>query len=103
LVGSDRTSCGVAGLDEILDGGFVSGRLHLVEGKPGTGKTTLALQFVMAGRDQSEATLYVSGDFVLQKPYRMAVLSESVAECLRCDDVNSASNVVAMKRVSRRL
>jgi circadian clock protein KaiC len=60
LVGSDRTSCGVAGLDEILDGGFVSGRLHLVEGKPGTGKTTLALQFVMAGRDQSEATLYVS-------------------------------------------
>jgi circadian clock protein KaiC len=50
----------VAGLDEILDGGFVSGRLHLVEGKPGTGKTTLALQFVMAGRDQSEATLYVS-------------------------------------------
>jgi PAS domain S-box-containing protein len=43
------------------------------------------------------------GDFVLQKPYRMAVLSESVAECLRCDGVNSASNVVAMKRVSRRL
>ena len=48
------------GLDDILGGGFVRGRLHVVEGKPGTGKTTLAMQFILAGRDQSETVLYVT-------------------------------------------
>jgi circadian clock protein KaiC len=48
------------GLDDILGGGLVRGRLHLVEGKPGSGKTTLAMQFVLAGRDRSETVLYVS-------------------------------------------
>ena len=48
------------GLDGILGGGFVRGRLHLIEGRPGTGKTTLAMQFVLAGRDRSETVLYVS-------------------------------------------
>jgi circadian clock protein KaiC len=60
LSGSDRASSGLPGLDEILGGGFVLGRLHLVEGKPGTGKTTLGLHFVLAGRDHSEKVLYVS-------------------------------------------
>jgi circadian clock protein KaiC len=58
--GSDRTSSGLAGLDEILGGGFVLGRLHLVEGRPGTGKTTLGMHFVLAGRDRNEKVLYVS-------------------------------------------
>ena len=60
LSGSDRASSGLASLDEILGGGFVKGRLHLVEGRPGTGKTTLGMQFVLAGRDQNEKVLYVS-------------------------------------------
>lgn len=60
LNGSDRASSGLAGLDEILGGGFVRGRLHLVEGRPGTGKTTLGMQFILAGRDQSETVLLVS-------------------------------------------
>jgi circadian clock protein KaiC len=60
LNGSDRASSGLAGLDDILGGGFVLGRLHLVEGKAGTGKTTLGLQFVLAGRDRGEKVLYVS-------------------------------------------
>jgi len=47
-------------LDSILGGGFVRSRLDVVEGKPGTGKTTLAMQFILAGRDQSETVLYVS-------------------------------------------
>ena len=42
MKGSDRVSSGAVGLDEILGGGFVCGRLHVVEGRPGTGKTTLA-------------------------------------------------------------
>lgn len=60
MEGSDRASSGLVGLDSILGGGFVRGRLHLVEGKPGTGKTTLAMQFILAGRDQSETVLHVS-------------------------------------------
>ena len=57
---NDRASSGLVGLDEILGGGLVRGRLHLIEGRPGTGKTTLAMQFVLAGRDRSETVLYVS-------------------------------------------
>ena len=39
----------VEGLDDVLDGGFERGRTYLLEGSPGTGKTTIALQFLMAG------------------------------------------------------
>lgn len=60
MSGSDRASSGLAGLDEVLGGGFVLGRLHLVEGRPGTGKTTLGMHFVLAGRNQNEKVLYVS-------------------------------------------
>src|SRR5205807_8306798 len=41
-------------------GGFPPHRLYLVEGAPGTGKTTLALQFLLQGREQGERTLYVT-------------------------------------------
>jgi circadian clock protein KaiC len=60
LSGSDRATTGLASLDDILGGGFVLGRLHLVEGRPGTGKTTLGMHFVLAGREQNEKVLYVS-------------------------------------------
>ena len=42
-------STGAAGLDEILAGGLTAGRLFLLEGSPGAGKTTLATQFLLAG------------------------------------------------------
>ncbi|QDZ08662.1 circadian clock protein KaiC [Sphingomonas panacisoli] len=51
---------GVAGLDEILAGGLSKGRLFLVEGSPGTGKTTLASQFLMAGAEAGEKVLYIT-------------------------------------------
>jgi circadian clock protein KaiC len=53
-------SSGIAGLDDILNGGFVRRRLYLVEGVPGSGKTTLALQFLMAGARAGESVLYVT-------------------------------------------
>lgn len=53
-------STGVPGLDEVLAGGLTRDRLYLVEGEPGTGKTTLALQFLNEGVRRGEATLYVS-------------------------------------------
>jgi circadian clock protein KaiC len=51
---------GIPGLDEILIGGFTRTRLFLVEGVPGSGKTSLALQFLMAAASRGEAVLYVT-------------------------------------------
>jgi circadian clock protein KaiC len=56
----DRASSGITGLDYLLKGGFPANRLHLIEGDPGTGKTTLALQFLLEGRARGEACLYVT-------------------------------------------
>ena len=55
-----RTLTGVDGLDQLLGGGLPAQRLHLVEGNPGTGKTTLALQFLLEGRRLGESCLYVT-------------------------------------------
>jgi circadian clock protein KaiC len=55
-----RASTGVVGLDDVLGGGLARNRLHLVEGSPGTGKTTIALQFLMAVADAGESGIYVS-------------------------------------------
>jgi len=51
---------GVKGLDDILEGGLTPHRLHLVEGDPGAGKTTLAIQFLMEGRRLGERGLYIT-------------------------------------------
>ncbi|PPQ28356.1 ATPase domain-containing protein [Rhodopila globiformis] len=55
-----RVTTGIAGLDAILKGGLAPDRLFLVEGMPGSGKTTLALQFLSAGRAAGERCLYVT-------------------------------------------
>ena len=55
-----RVSTGIPGLDDILNGGFPRGHLYLIEGDPGTGKTTVALQFLLAGLQQGEQGLYVT-------------------------------------------
>ena len=47
--GTARISSGIVGLDDILCGGLDRDRLYLIEGTPGTGKTTLALQFLLEG------------------------------------------------------
>jgi circadian clock protein KaiC len=55
-----RLSTGIAGLDDILHGGLARGFLYLVEGSPGAGKTTLALQFLIEGARRGESGLYIS-------------------------------------------
>lgn len=55
-----RAKTGIAGLDEILHGGLIPARLYLVDGNPGAGKTTLALQFLQEGARAGERCLYVT-------------------------------------------
>jgi len=71
---SDLVQTGVDGLDVVLDGGLTPHRLYLLEGVPGSGKTTMAMQFLMAGVAAGETVLYVT-------------LSETQAEL---DDVAAA-------------
>ena len=56
----NRISSGVTGLDNILGGGLPSGQMYLVEGHPGSGKTTLAMQFILAGVSSGERGLFIT-------------------------------------------
>jgi circadian clock protein KaiC len=58
--GPNMAASGVAGLDDVLNGGFARGRSFLLEGTPGTGKTTIALQFLMTGAAAGERGLYIT-------------------------------------------
>ncbi|MBD8617534.1 AAA family ATPase [Sphingomonas sp. CFBP 13728] len=51
---------GIAGLDDILNGGLTPDRMYLIEGTPGTGKTTLGLGFLLAGASVGETGLYIT-------------------------------------------
>jgi circadian clock protein KaiC len=55
-----RIDTGVSGLDDILAGGLPVGQVYLLEGDPGTGKTTVGMQFIMAGTRKNDKSLYVT-------------------------------------------
>ena len=55
-----RSTTGVPGLDDILNGGLLPHRLYLIDGDPGAGKTTLALQFLLEGVQAGEKCLYIT-------------------------------------------
>jgi circadian clock protein KaiC len=56
----ERVATGITGLDYILCGGFPADRLYLIEGNPGSGKTTLALQFLLHGATLGQKSLYIT-------------------------------------------
>jgi circadian clock protein KaiC len=68
----ERVATGAAGLDAMLNGGFLPNSMVLVRGAPGTGKTSLALQFLIHGATQGEAGLFVSFEEFPSSLYRDA-------------------------------
>src|SRR5215813_5756476 len=58
--GERRVTTGVVGLDEVLHGGLIPERFYLVDGNPGSGKTTIALQFLLEGVRKGEKCLFVT-------------------------------------------
>ena len=67
-----RVATGAEGLDKMLAGGFLPNSMVLVRGAPGTGKTSLALQFLLRGARQGEAGLFVSFEEFPSSLYRDA-------------------------------
>ena len=57
---TDKANSGVPGLDDVLRGGFTRGCFFLLEGNPGTGKTTMALRFLLQGAIAGERNLYIT-------------------------------------------
>lgn len=57
---SETITTGIAGLDEVLRGGLPPSNLYMLQGAPGAGKTTAALQFLRAGVEVGERCIYVS-------------------------------------------
>ena len=55
-----KASTGTAGLDDVLDGGLLAGHVFLLEGTPGTGKTTIALKFLLGGAAHGEKFLHIT-------------------------------------------
>jgi len=55
-----KAKIGVTGLDDILSGGLTRGNIFLLEGAPGSGKTTIALQFLLEGARNGEKSLYIT-------------------------------------------
>ena len=56
----NKAAFGIGGLDDITAGGLARGRLFLLEGSPGTGKTTIATEFLLEGAQRGEASLYIT-------------------------------------------
>lgn len=62
MVGEQRVSTGVPNLDKLIDGGFKQGSVNIVAGKPGSGKSIFAMQFLLEGLKRGEGCIYISFD-----------------------------------------
>ena len=78
----------VPGLDDVLIGGLTPENLFLLEGEPGTGKTTIALRFLLTGAEAGEPGLYVT-------------LSESGRGAFQCSRASSRQNIARSSSVGR--
>lgn len=95
-----RTVCstGCEGLDGILQGGLPRNRLYLLEGAPGSGKTTLALQFLLEGRSRGEAVLYVTLSETAEELEAVADSHGWSLEGIHLFELSSANEVLGPSR-----
>lgn len=56
----ERVPSGIPGLDEVIGGGFLPGRVYLITGPPGSGKTTIGVQFLVEGAKNGEKSTFIS-------------------------------------------
>jgi circadian clock protein KaiC len=84
---------GIAGLDEILRGGLPSSNFYILQGAPGSGKTTAALQFLLAGVEAGERCLYVSLSQTAAELESIAISHGWSLEGIRVEEL-SASDAV---------
>jgi circadian clock protein KaiC len=75
-----RVPTGIEGLDELLQGGLLQGKSYLISGEPGTGKTTLASQYILEGLRRGENGIYISID---EKPAHLVEDAENLGWDLR--------------------
>lgn len=86
-----RQPTGIAGLDEILNGGLPANRLYVVEGDPGAGKTTLALQFLREGVRLGQRVLYVTLSETLEELNDVALSHDWTLEGIELIELDSLS------------
>ncbi|MBV8612154.1 MAG: circadian clock protein KaiC, partial [Acetobacteraceae bacterium] len=95
---STKISTGVAGLDDVLGGGLAPNRLYLVEGMPGSGKTTLALQFLSAGRAAGGRCLYVTLSETQEELAAVVASHGLTLEGIDVFDLASAESILSAER-----
>lgn len=86
---------GIAGIDDITGGGFPSERLYLIEGPPGSGKTTLSLQFLLEGVAHDEGGIYVTLSETIEELEGVARSHGWSLDGLTILDMGTNSDVVA--------
>lgn len=95
---SARISTGNAGLDTVLRGGLPPNRIYLLEGAPGSGKTTLALQFLLEGARCGERALYVTLSETSEELHAVAASHGWSLEGVDLFELASASEVLGEGR-----
>lgn len=95
---SARCSTGNFGLDVVLHGGLPPGHLYLLEGQPGSGKTTLSLQFLLEGRRVGERCLYITLSETAEELTEVAASHGWSLEGIELFDLSTVENVLGNDR-----
>lgn len=89
-----RAKTGVVGLDDVLNGGLPANHLFLIQGTPGVGKTTLALQFLLEGARQHECVLYISLSETKEEIRQMAASHNLSVDSIHLHDLSAAEQAL---------
>lgn len=90
---SKQVTTGVAGLDEILRGGLPPSNLYMLQGSPGAGKTTAALQFLRAGVEAGERCIYVTLSQTAAELQSIAVSHGWTLDGIRVEELSASDGV----------